>query len=164
MSREVLHSTVNKLIAAGPVTEEKLEQLEKVLHSRTLQGSSNLRSLLQYVTLKVIEDHDIQLKEYTIATDVFGRGNDFDARTDSVVRVQAKRLREKLKEYYETEGNSDRVLIELPKGHYNAVFSFINRDESAVEAAPEPEPSDISLGGQQSDAVESLAQTPQAHS
>lgn len=163
MTREVLHSAVNKLSAAGPGTEEKMEQLEKILGSRLLQGSGNLRSLLRYVTLKVIEDQDIQLKEYIIATDVFGRGSDFDARTDSVVRVQAKRLREKLKEYYETEGKEDRVLIELPKGQYNVAFSFIER-EGEERVAAEPEPPVAPLGAQTPQEQEGAAQTPPAPS
>src|SRR5712692_1492689 len=79
-----------------PGTSEKLEQLERVLQSQTLAGSESLRGLLQYVVLKATGDQAVHLKEYTIATEVFGRSGDFDARTDSVVRVQAKRLRAKL--------------------------------------------------------------------
>jgi len=107
-----------------PVKEEKVEQLGRLLESRALHGAENLRSFLQYIAYRAIEHQEGQLKEYTIATDVFGRTKDFDSRTDSVVRVQAKRLREKLKDYYDTEGKSDRVLIDLPKGHYNVVFSY----------------------------------------
>jgi hypothetical protein len=102
----------------------KLDQLERLLQSQTLAGSESLRGLLQYVVLKAMGDQATHLKEYTIATEVFGRSGDFDARTDSVVRVQAKRLRAKLQEYYETEGKSDKVLIEIPKGHYSVTFSL----------------------------------------
>jgi hypothetical protein len=116
--------------------EAKLEQLERILQSRTLQGSENLKSFLKYVTLKSIEESTDQLKEYTIATEVFGRNNNFSPRSDSVVRVQASRLRHKLQEYYTTEGKSDRILIELPKGHYNPVFSLIE-GVSESESAPE---------------------------
>jgi hypothetical protein len=111
-----------------PGTTEKLEQLERVLVSQTLIASPSLRVMLQYLVLKAIGDQAIHLKEYTIATEVFGRSEHFDARTDSVVRVQAKRLRAKLKEYYETEGKSDNVLIDLPKGHYSVVFSYVRND------------------------------------
>ena len=109
---------------AEPSTTEKLEQLEKVLQSHTLAGSESLRGLLHYVARKAIGDEATNLKEYTIATEVFGRSGTFDARTDSVVRVQAKRLRAKLQEYYETEGKTDKVLIDIPKGHYSVTFSF----------------------------------------
>ena len=115
---------------AEPGTTEKLDQLERVLQSQTLAASESLRGMLQYVVLKAIKDQATHLKEYTIATEVFGRSGDFDARTDSVVRVQAKRLRAKLQEYYETEGKSDKVLIDIPKGHYSVTFSFARNDQT----------------------------------
>jgi hypothetical protein len=109
--------------------EEKLAQLERILHGRSLHGSDNLKAFLRFIVDRSIEDHDGQLKEYVIATEVFGRGNDFDSRVDSVVRVQAGRLRTKLHEYYETEGKDDRVLIGLPKGQYTPVFSYAQKNE-----------------------------------
>ena len=117
--------------------EAKLEQLERILQSRTLQGSENLKSFLRYVTLKSIEESTDHLKEYTIATEVFGRNDDFSPHTNSIVRVQASRLRHKLEEYYATEGKSDRILLELPKGHYSPVFTII---EGGSDSEPAPEP------------------------
>jgi len=109
--------------------EQKLEQLEKVLQSRTLQNSESLKAFLRFVVEQTIADRDVLLKEYTIATEVFHRNSDYDPRIDSVVRVQAGRLRTKLQEYYSTEGKSDRIIIDLPKGHYHPVFN-----------CPDPEP------------------------
>ncbi len=103
--------------------EQKIEQLERVLHSRTLQNSENLKAFLRFVVEKTLADDDVQLKEYTIATEVFARRSDYDPRIDSVVRVQAGRLRTKLQEYYTAEGKNDPIIIELPKGHYHPVFS-----------------------------------------
>src|SRR5215471_13732457 len=125
MAVDTSRPPINGAHLGEPLREEKLEQLSRLLESRALHGAENLRSFLQYIAQRAIERQEGQLKEYTIATDVFGRAKDFDSRTDSVVRVQAKRLREKLKDYYDTEGKSDRVLIDLPKGHYNVVFSYI---------------------------------------
>lgn len=102
--------------------EQKLEHLEKVLQSRTLQNSESLKAFLRFVVEKTIIDQDVPLKEYTIATEVFGRDSDYDPRIDSVVRVQAGRLRSKLQEYYFTEGKCDQIIIDLPKGHYHPVF------------------------------------------
>ena len=130
-------STQEELKANEPGTTQKIEQLERVLQSQTLAGSESLRGLLQYVALKAIGDHATHLKEYTIATEVFGRSGTFDARTDSVVRVQAKRLRTKLQEYYETEGKADKVLIDIPKGHYSVTFSFAR--DNAIDAVHEVE-------------------------
>src|SRR5215813_3184328 len=102
--------------------KDRLAQLERILHSRALHGSESLRSFLQFVVLKTIDDHEDQLKEYTIATEVFGRGDTYNPKIDSVVRVQAGRLRSKLQEYYATEGKLDTIVIDLPKGHYKPVF------------------------------------------
>jgi hypothetical protein len=134
--REMLNSVGDKLRPDEPGTEEKTEQLNRMLRCRALQNSESLRALLQYVASRVIEGQDSQVKEYTIAVEVFGRSKDFNASTDSLVRVQAKRLREKLKEYYETEGKDDKVLIDLPKGHYTAVFSYIQREEPLPDPPP----------------------------
>ena len=109
--------------------EEKLAQLERILHGRALHGSDNLKAFLRFIVDKSIGDQESQLKEYVIATEVFGRGNDFDSRVDSVVRVQAGRLRTKLHEYYETEGKDDRVILGLPKGQYSPVFSYAQKIE-----------------------------------
>src|SRR5215213_10056304 len=115
--------------------EQKLEHLEKVLQSRTLQNSESLKAFLRFVVEKTVEDEGAQLKEYTIATEVFGRNSDYDPRIDSVVRVQAGRLRTKLQEYYTTEGKGDPVFIDLPKGHYHPAFTC-PRWDSSPESSP----------------------------
>src|SRR5262245_48560521 len=109
--------------------EEKLAELERILHGRALHGSDNLKAFLRFIVDKSIENQEGQLKEYVIATEVFGRGSDFGSRVDSVVRVQAGRLRTKLHEYYESEGRDDQVIIILPKGQYTPVFSYAQKRE-----------------------------------
>lgn len=116
--------------------EQKLGQLERLLQSRTLQNSESLKAFLRFVVEKTVEDDDVQLKEYTIATEVFGRNSDYDPRIDSVVRVQAGRLRTKLQEYYSTEGKADPVVIDLPKGHYHPVFNSAHAEAVHDTAAP----------------------------
>ena len=91
----------------SPSRAEVLHQLEKILHSQSLHGSESLRSFLQFIVTKVIDKQENQLKEYTIATEVFGRDGAFDPGVDSVVRVQAGRLRTKVQEYYAGEGKGD---------------------------------------------------------
>ena len=118
-----------------PGKEQKLEHLEKVLQSRTLQNSESLKAFLRFVVEKTLDDEGVLLKEYTIATEVFGRNDDYDPRIDSVVRVQAGRLRTKLHEYYTTEGKGDQIVIDLPKGHYHPVFTCLH-PESAAEVTP----------------------------
>lgn len=112
---------------------EKLAQLEKVLQARLLQGAENLRAFLRFVGERAIHHPEGQLKEYLIATEVLRRRNDYDPRIDSVVRVQAGRLRSKLLEYYATEGKEDKVLIDLPKGQYTPVFTYVrNGNETPI--------------------------------
>src|SRR5262245_54087242 len=132
--------------------EEKLAQLERILHGRTLHGSDKLKAFLRFVVDRSIDNQEGQLKEYVIATEVFGRGSDFDSRVDSVVRVQAGRLRTKLHEYYETEGKDDGVIILLPKGQYTPVYSYAQKDEdrageaSAAHAVPDPKEAPVVAG------------------
>jgi hypothetical protein len=121
-------------------TEEKLAQLERVVGSQAFHESESLRSFLSFIVNKLVAGEEDQIKEYTIAIDVFGRGSQFNPRIDSVVRVQAGRLRYKLQEYYSTEGKSDTVLIELPKGHYKPVFSYIEATNGATKTEKAEEP------------------------
>jgi hypothetical protein len=120
--------------------DEKLAQLERILQSQIMQGSGSLRAFLRFVVQKALDQQEDQLKEYTIATEVFGRGEQYSPRTDSVVRVQASRLRSKLQEYYFTEGKCDSVLIELPKGHYTPSFSYLQQQGNGTPSEVKEEP------------------------
>src|SRR6266478_3895149 len=94
--------------------EQQLRQVEKVAASTVLHGSESLCKLLRYLAHHAIERPGTPVKEYQIATEEFGRPPDFDPAVDSMVRVQAGRLRAKLLEYYAGEGTADSVRIELP--------------------------------------------------
>ena len=97
-------------------------QIDKLLTSRSLHTSDSLRKLLRYLANQSSKHPDTTPKEYQIATEVFGRHENFDPHLDSLVRVQAARLRAKLAEYYASEGLGDTVLVELPKGTYGLTF------------------------------------------
>jgi hypothetical protein len=92
--------------------------IERLVASHSLHSSESLCRLLRYLAKQSIEHPGAQVKEYQIATEVLGRQANFDPQLDSMVRVQAGRLRAKLTEYYGTEGVSDSVVVELPKGSY----------------------------------------------
>src|SRR6202007_1298554 len=102
------------------VTERALFQaeIEKLVASHALHGSESLCKLLRYLGRQALEHPGTAVKEYQIATEVFGRQADFDPQLDSMVRVQAGRLRTKLAEYYSSEGANDPTIIEVPKGSY----------------------------------------------
>jgi len=111
------------------VTEEEvlekaqfLAEIDRLVASHTLHGSESLCKLLRYLGKQAVEHPGVPVKEYQIATEVFGRQADFDPQLDSMVRVQAGRLRTKLAEYYNTEGAGDRLVVELPKGSYAVTF------------------------------------------
>jgi hypothetical protein len=106
------------------VTEkaQHLAQIEKLLASHTLHGSESLCKLLRYLANHSLDHPGTSPKEYQIATEVFGRQKDFDPHLDSMVRVQAGRLRAKLAEYYGSEGAEDSTLVEMPKGNYLLTF------------------------------------------
>lgn len=106
------------------MTEKALQlgQIEKLLASHSLHGSESLCKLLRYLANHSLEHPGTSPKEYQIATEVFGRQQDFDPHIDSMVRVQAGRLRTKLSEYYSTEGVEDPIQVEIPKGTYGLTF------------------------------------------
>jgi len=102
--------------------EQYLRQVEKLAGSHVLHGSESLCKLLRYLAHHALEHPGTPLKEYQIATEEFGRPGDFDPAVDSMVRVQAGRLRSKLVEYYAGDGAEDPIRIELPKGTYSLAF------------------------------------------
>jgi len=102
---------------------EQRAQLQKILDSEALRNAPGLQKFLEYVTRKTIEGLSHEIKEYAIGADVFGRTAEYDPKIDTTVRVQANRLREKLKKYYDSEGAADTILLSIPKGHYIPSFS-----------------------------------------
>jgi hypothetical protein len=108
----------------GHVTnvEPRLVEIDRLVNSHTLHGSESLCKLLRYLAEHAIRKPGVALKEYQIATEVFGRPTEFDPQLDSLVRVQAGRLRSKIAEYYASEGAEDPILVELPKGTYALAF------------------------------------------
>src|SRR6266852_2645449 len=107
-----------------------LSQVEKISNSHTLHSSESLCKLLRYLAEHALDHPGTPLKEYQIATEVFGRPPNFDPQSDSTIRVQAGRLRLKIAEYYASEGAEDPIQVEVPKGTY--VLSFHRREASAA--------------------------------
>jgi hypothetical protein len=119
--------------------EQCLAQIEKLVGSQVLHGSESLCKLLRYLAKHALDHPGTPIKEYQIATEVFGRSDDFDPQLDSMVRVQAGRLRAKLGEYYGANGTEDGIVVELPKGTYVLAFHHRAVAGRAHPAAP-PEP------------------------
>ena len=121
--RELVRSCYIEVTGAALTDRAQFQaEIEKLIASHALHGSESLCKLLRYLGKQALEPPGTPVKEYQIATEVFGRQADFDPQLDSMVRVQAGRLRTKLTEYYNTEGATDRIVVELPKGSYAVAF------------------------------------------
>ncbi len=109
--------TLNGLREADIRTE-----MERILRSRAFVHSHRIRRFLQFVVEECLLGQHHRLKEYLIGLEVFNRQEAFDPRVDSIVRVEARRLRTKLEEYYLSEGQEDEIRIQLRKGSYVPAF------------------------------------------
>ena len=101
--------------------EEVRLQLQRILASKVFYSAQRSQAFLRYVVEKSIAG--LLPKEYEVAVDVLERSAAYDPTIDSTVRVEASRLRNRLREYYDTEGKHDPILIEIPKGGYSVVFT-----------------------------------------
>jgi hypothetical protein len=115
----------------GTAFAEEKTELGRVLASPSFAKSPNLSRLLEYLCNKQIEGRGQELNEYSIAVEALGRTADFDPGTNSIVRVEIHRLRDKLNKYYEGEGAGHPLMISLEAGRYAP--QFVRREE---EPAP----------------------------
>src|ERR1017187_7235261 len=97
-------------------TDFRLErhELDTILASGILNRAPNLARLLTYVCAQYFEGTAGQIKEYNIAVEALRRPADFDQRRDPIVRVEAHRLRKRMREYYEADGADHAVRIDIP--------------------------------------------------
>lgn len=125
---------VTRTFAAGP--EQLFQQIDNIIKSHSLRGSESLCKLLQYLAKQSLNHPDLPVKEYQIATEVYGRPADFDPQSDSTIRVQAGRLRLKLAEYYGGEGARDPILVKIPKGSYHLTFEARPIEQLQPQSVP----------------------------
>src|SRR5580704_3543932 len=116
--------------------EALLAEVGRIVSSEVLRSSESLCHLLGYLASHSLGERSGSVKEYQIATEVFGRTVDFDPRLDSTVRVQTSRLRAKLAEYYAGPGAHDPVIVEIPRGAY---WMVVRTRAAPDEAAPQTE-------------------------
>ena len=109
--------------ATGSLPDKAIrEQLRRILATPEFANFPRSGAFLNYVVEQTLAGHKEDLKESVIGVEVFGREPGYDPKSDSVVRTQARRVREKLKEYYDLRGQQDPVHIEVPKGRYVPEF------------------------------------------
>ena len=122
---------------AAPPSDECLQQIQRILQSVSFRNATTLQQLLQFLATRALDESTDPLKEYTIGVEAFGRPQDFDPKTDTIVRVQIHRLRQKLKEYYDADGSHDPILVQIPKGHYLPTFETVPALNHEEDSTPE---------------------------
>ena len=137
MSTEPSQQPVNTDVTRGAIEAE----LQKILASKVFARSQRLSRFLRFVSEQSLQGNT--LKEYVLGVEVFDRRESYDPRLDPIVRVEARRLRAKLLEYYRTEGVADAVAIELPERGYSPIFR--HRVPSPPKVRPRVEPPSIAV-------------------
>ena len=128
------------MAAKSPVgidCDEQRAELKQVLQSRSFVRAPTLAHLLSYLGEKLFAGEASQIKEYSIGVEVFHRGASFDQDSDSIVRVEANRLRKRLAEYYAGEGASHRIHIVIPVGQYVPEFILAAPGQDETRAGSE---------------------------
>ncbi len=111
------------------------EQLDRILKSGPFHQSHRRQRFLEFIVNETLAGRGEQLKAYNVALEVFERPESFDPVVDPLVRIEAARLRDKLREYYDADGQGDPIRIELPKGSYTPHIEF--RQAPAAERGPD---------------------------
>src|SRR5690349_10320968 len=112
--------------------------LQRVLESKYFAQAESLSNLLRYLVEETLSGRGQSLKELTVGSEVFSRGSSFDPKTDGIVRVQASRLRAKLRDYYAAEGQHETTVISVPTGGYVAEFLPKEKTLTTLQTGPAP--------------------------
>ena len=129
----------------GP--DEVRAQLMRILDSADFDASERNRRFLGHVVEETLSGRSARIKAYTIATSVFDRGPDFDPQLDSIVRIEAGRLRRSLENYYLRAGADDPLTISIPKGSYVPVFQSVCASVPKADARGVDPPEHRKFGG-----------------
>jgi serine/threonine-protein kinase len=155
------------------------EQLARIVESPKFIPSVRLCRFLTHIVNRTLSGDLDSLKEFSVAMEVFDRKSSYDPNVDAIVRVEARRLRTKLKDYYEGPGRNDPILIGLRPGSYVPIFRWLDAQpqssgqgiDTAVQTAasvavlpfvnmsPEPE-QDYFCDGITEEIIDSLTRIP----
>jgi serine/threonine-protein kinase len=133
----ILNRTGHACESEGVSIEQAREvraQVDRIAASAPFAESERLRRFLVFTTEASLSGDAASLKEYVLGREVFERDGDYDPRLDPIVRVEARRLRAKLSQYYNGPGRKERLRIEYPKGGYAPLF--VNAPKSVARSAP----------------------------
>ncbi|MEP7365816.1 MAG: tetratricopeptide repeat protein [Acidobacteriota bacterium] len=130
--------------------------LAQILDSPTFAGSARLSGFLRYTVIQTLNGKGDEIKEYLIAMEVYERRSGYDPQSDSIVRVEASRLRKKLRDYYEGPGRETDLRIDLPRGAYRPRIVEVTPEPSI----PTPETQPLTPGAEPSAAVQATPPSP----
>jgi len=119
------------------------EQMERILASRPFANAHRSQRFLSYLVDHWLKAPEDSLKEYTIAVEVFERDASYDPAVDATVRVEAGRLRSRLRDYYFDEGCNDALTIEMPKGGYRLTVTPRQAPAAAVQEESADGPTEV---------------------
>lgn len=119
---------------------EKRGELHRVLQSKHFANSPKKRRFLEFVAEQTFLGNGEKLNEFLIGVEVYDRGTDYNPQLDPIVRVQAHDIRRALKNYYEEEGRTSSLRVELPIGRYVPAFVKVAPGEQVVAPTPPADP------------------------
>lgn len=120
---------------------------QRIAASESIGRSKLLADFLLYIVDRHIRDLADEITEQQIGVLVFGRAEGYDSNEDNIVRSYARNLRKRIDEYFATEGCSEPLLLQIPRGGYTPIFS------SAVKSPVETKAEESAISAQRRDAV-----------
>ena len=126
------NSTAHEVPQAKDWNPERI-LVQQILSSQCFEKSARMRDFLAYVCDRALNEPQAEVHEQEIGCAVFGRAPDYDTNQDNIVRVNASQLRKRLKTYFASEGQSEQLVLELPKGHYTPVFRVRSGHPSTLD-------------------------------
>jgi hypothetical protein len=120
----------------APSIEERKAEVQRVLHSPQFRRTPKLQRFLKLVCDYYFQNRAQEINEFLIATQAFGKGPAFDPSQDSLVRVQAREVRRRLREHYQTDGKASRLVLDIPLGHYIPGFTIIETEQPEKSSRP----------------------------
>lgn len=124
---------------SAPTEDPRLKLLHEVIGSRTFQKSARLSKFLEFICMRLMEGRGREINEQQIGVHVFGRSETYSAADDSIVRTQARLLRQRLEEYFEHENPDSTLIITIPKGGYVPLFEPRRHASVPVVSASQPQ-------------------------
>ncbi|MBL8217438.1 MAG: hypothetical protein JNK87_42345 [Bryobacterales bacterium] len=144
-----MNGTVANSTLPSPSPEVVRRVLDQVLVSEPFRNSHRMQRFLRFVVDRTLDNSVDELKESVVGVTVFDRRADYDPKTDSIVRVQARQLRGKLSEYYAGPGSHDVIRFEIPKGSYAPVIRTFDPEPQRADidtpAPPSPTSADLAV-------------------